>query len=112
MSKLADKIKQAGLRREPVDLPYDLGESVYVRELTGAERGELEASMSDPKKADIGKLRIKLVAMTLVDESGSPVFADAKEVGELSGALVGKLSDTALEISGFTESALDDAVKN
>ena len=116
MSALSDKIKKAGLNRVPAEVPEwsDVlnGAQLYIRELTGAERGELEATMSDPKKADIGKLRLKLVALTLVDEGGDQVFGGPGEVADLAGSVVGRLSDRALEVSGFTESALDDAVKN
>ena len=116
MNKLASKIKAAGLNREQVDVPEwsDVleGAAIYVRELTGAERGELEAKMSDPKKADIGKLRLSLVSLTLVDEAGGQVFDDPKDVAGLAGSVVGRLSDLALEVSGFTDAALDDAVKN
>lgn len=116
MSQLAGRIKQAGLKRTSVPIPEwsDAlkGESLYVRELTGAERGELEAMLSDPAKADIGKLRMKLVALTLVDEGGDRVFSKPTELAELAGSVVGRLSDLALEVSGFTDTALDDAVKN
>lgn len=115
MTSLADRIKEAELKREEVTVPEwaDVldGAKLFVRELTGAERGKLEADMASEKK-DLGKVRLQLVAMTLTDEAGEPVFKNAGELAELSGSAVGLLSDTALSISGFTGDALDDAVKN
>jgi len=116
MSQLAEKIKKAGLKRAEAAVPEWAdaldGAKLYVRELTGAERGEFEAELADPKKADIGKLRLKLVARTLVTEKGDQVFGGPGDVADLAGSVVGRRSDLALEVSGFTEAALDDAVKN
>ena len=116
MSQLAEKIKKASLKRVEADVPEWAdaldGAVLYVRELTGAERGEFEAELADPKKADIGKLRLKLVAMTLVDGDGGRVFRASGDVADLAGSVVGRLSDLALEVSGFTETALDESVKN
>lgn len=116
MNQLADSIKQVGLKRVEVSVPEWTdaldGASLYVRELTGAERGQLEAMIADPKQADIGKLRLKLVSLTLVDEGGDLVFGKPTDVAGLAGSVVGRISDLALEVSGFTDTALDDAVKN
>lgn len=71
MSQLADKIKAAGLKRVEAKVPEWKavlgGAKVYVRELTGAERGGYEAELADPTKVDLGRIRMKLVADTLVD---------------------------------------------
>ena len=114
MNTLADKIKGVGLNRVMVSVKEwadALGdEQLYVRELTGAERGELEATITEG--ADIGKLRLRLVAQALVTENGDKVFGKPAEVEGLAGSVVGRISDLALEVSGFTDTALDDAVKN
>lgn len=114
MTSLADKILAASLERVAVDVPEWSealgGVKLYVRELTGAERGKIEAAFT--ADADVSRLRLKLVAMTLETESGEAVFTKPADLAGLSGAVVGRLSDTALTISGLSEDALDDAVKN
>jgi hypothetical protein len=114
VNTLADKIKGVGLNRVAVSVAEWAdalgGEQLYVRELTGAERGDLEATITDG--VDIGKLRLKLVVQTLVTENGDKVFGTPKDVAGLAGSVVGRISDLALEVSGFTDTALDDAVKN
>ena len=115
MSQLSDKLKSAGLTRVIADLPEwsELldGDALYVRELSAAERGAYESELVSGE-ADFGTLRAKLVSDTLVNEDGDQVFDGPADVADLSGSVVGRLSDLALEVSGLTEDAVDDAVKD
>ncbi len=90
------------------------GERLYIRELTGAERGRFEAEWAGDKGGDISTLRVKLVAATLVDSSGRRLFSDKQMdvLGGKSGAVLARLSDRALEVSGLTETAVEEALGN
>jgi hypothetical protein len=115
---LAEKILAVDdLTKQKVDVPEwasALGDvELFVRELTGAERGEFEDEWAGDK-ADVKNLRAKLVARTLVTEDGERVFSDRQlaQLGKKSGGVLARLSNVAMELSGFTESAIEDALGN
>lgn len=60
------------LRREEVKLPN--GSSVWVRQVTVGERDRIEIALAGKSAAGI---RAHLAIATVVDEAGSPIFAEA-----------------------------------
>lgn len=111
MTTLADKLKTIPLKRTPIDVPEwaDVldGAQLYVRELSGKEFAEF--ADSDPTGSDT---LFKLVARTLVDEAGDPVFDKPKDLEAVSGDVLRRLSDAALEVSGLTASGVELQAKN
>jgi hypothetical protein len=97
------------LRSELVSVP-EWGGTVRVRELTGAERDEYEASLV--KMQDGGKkthltmdnARARLASLSIVDESGARVFTDDDIVrlGKLSASALDRVFDVAGRLSKIT----------
>ena len=87
------------------------GETVQVRELTGAEGQEL-ARLHNSGKQDAGIAWV--TCKTLVNEDGSRMFEDRElaQVAALPLKLLKAVSDKAIELSGMSDKSRDDAKKN
>lgn len=122
MSKLADAIKSAPLKRVEADCPEwaELaGETLYVREMTGTEREQWEAKLANGRKKgdkiDMGlmlKLRRELVASGLVTEAGERVFESCDDLEDLSGAVVSRVGEQAMQISGLVPDDVEELAGN
>jgi len=92
------------LRTEEVAVP-EWGGTVLVRELSGRERDEWEASLAVMRGKtmvpDVANIRAKLAARTIDD--GEPVFTqqDVAALGELSAAALDRVFDVASRLSGL-----------
>lgn len=93
---------------ETVPVP-EWGGEVRVRGLTAAERDKYDREIIKVDKrgnTSLGRLdnlRALLVVRCLVDEQGERLFADrsARELGEKSSLVVGRLYDVAARLSGM-----------
>lgn len=98
--------------------PATGADTVMVRELSGRERDEYEASMAVQRGGkmipDIRNLRAKLVARSVIGEDGGPVFApeDVDILGELSAAALDRVFEVASRLSGLSEADLEAASGN
>lgn len=110
------------LPRELVAVP-EWGGEVYVRGLTLLERDRLEAQAADVMAAlanglGSASLRAKLLALTVCDEHGQPLFddADAAKLATKSTAATERLVEAALRLSlmvpGSLEATVERAVGN
>lgn len=113
-----DQILSANdILREEVEVP-EWGGAVLVQGLTGKERDQLEASMiqGKGKKAQVNleNLRAKLVARTIVDETGTRVFEDADipALAKKSAAALNRVYEVAQRLSGITQEDVDELTKN
>ena len=94
------------LRTEEVKVP-EWGGTVLVRELSGRERDEWEASLAVQRGKtmvpDVANIRAKLAARTIVGDDGEPVFTqqDVAALGELSAAALDRVFDVASRLSGL-----------
>jgi len=94
------------LRTEEVDVP-EWGGTVLVRELSGRERDEWEASLAVQRGKtmvpDVANIRAKLAARTIVGDDGESVFTqqDVAALGELSAAALDRVFDVASRLSGL-----------
>ena len=94
------------------------GGSVRVRALTGAERDAFEQSIVEQKgkstKMNLQNMRAKLVALTVVDEGGNRLFADAdaKLLGKKSALALNRVFEVAQKLSGLTPEDVDELTKN
>lgn len=114
-----DQILEADdLKSEEVQVPEWNG-SVLVRTMTGADRDSFESSLVTIKPdgsrvPNYTNMRAKLVAMTVVNESGGRMF-DETEVDRLalkSAAALKRVYEAAERINGVGQAAQADAEKN
>lgn len=66
------------------------------------------------KELKIDNFMAELLARTIVDEQFEPIFSeqDIEALGKKSAAVMKRLSDIAMELSGLSDQSLKDAVKN
>lgn len=109
-----DQILQAqDLVTETVNVP-EWGGSVLVRAMTGEERDQYEASVVEQKgkdtKVNMRNARAKLVAISVVDESGEKLFtqADVAALGKKSAAALQRVFNAAMKMSGISEDDLKE----
>lgn len=123
MSTLREQILNSNdLPREKIVVKEWAEDALYVRALTAAERDDFEASCLEEKKekgktvakVNMQNLRAKLVARSLVDETGNRVFGDEDIalLGKKSAAVVNRLFEIAQRLSGLTEDDVDELIKN
>ena len=117
--KKADILAVQDLQFEDVEVPEWNG-TVRIAGLSG----EAAMSFSDRmveldtkgkvKSVKVGNFMAELLAMTIVNDKFEPVFeeADIKALGKKSAAVLKKLSDVAMRLSGLGETAIEDAEKN
>lgn len=88
------------------------GKAVRFRELSGAARDALYERLKDDHRNSA--FEAALIAATVVDVSGSPLF-DAQDVETLCGgrtALLEELAHIAMRANGLGARAHQDALKN
>lgn len=109
-----DAILAAGdLKKELVKVP-EWGGEVYVSAMTGEARDEWEQSLVSGKTVSLANIRARLVAATLVDESGNRLFsnADVGALGKKSAAALERCVKVAQRLNKLTESDLEELSKN
>ena len=86
--------------------------------MTAAERGEfLQAASKNGKKEDIRQsheLLTRAVLLSAINADGARLFNDKqlKELGGKSAQVIQRLGMRALELSGLSEQAMEEAVGN
>ena len=114
-----DILAARAARTEIVPTP-EWGGSVTVRALTGTERGQFEMSSmriitgapGEPPTTELVRpelARMRLVAMSCVDESGGRLFneADLAALGELDAAPLDRIAEAARRLSGLTKKDME-----
>lgn len=106
------------LKNQSVDVP-EWGGTVLVRSMTGADRDAFEASMmtvdaEGNRKADMGNMRAKLVALTAVNEAGALLFvpADVERLALKSAGALERVFVVAQQLNGLGPQAEAQALKN
>ena len=100
-----------------VDLPVKGGQ-VRIRSLTESEKEQYETDMltdkGTPKRSAVQSARRRLVALCLVDETGSLLLspADVDALRILDGKDLAVLQDSCMEHVGFKPTDLDSLEKN
>jgi len=113
----ADILAASDLLSESVHVP-EWGGEVLVRGLTGAQRDEFEASVvvgkGSNRDVNIKNLRAKLVALSVVDETGALVFSDAdvKALGDKSAVALQRVFEVAQRLSGLSGADVEELSKN
>lgn len=105
------KSKDIGI--EVVFVP-EWGGSVTVKGLSGRQRDQFEISLLEGKgknrQVNLRNLRAKLVAMTIVNDKGNPIFddTDAQALGEKSASALQKVYVVATRLSGLGEDDVEE----
>lgn len=88
--------------------------AVLVQGMSGTMRDRWEVSVASGADATVTNARAKLVACSVVDETGAPMFTDedVEALGQKSGAALTRIANVAMRLSGLNNHDLDDAVKN
>ena len=97
------------IKTEEVDVP-EWGGAVTVKAMDGLERDRFEMSIRDGTE----NVRSKMAVMTIVDESGKPMFTagDLDALGKKSGSALGRVFDVASRLAGFTKDEQEKLEKN
>ena len=90
---------------EAVPVP-EWGGDVYIRTISGTERDRFEEAYSEQK---MKAFRVRFLVMTLADEAGERLFADADidALGNKSSVVINRLFDKAWQHNAFTDEAVD-----
>jgi hypothetical protein len=102
---------------ETVAVP-EWGGDVLVRGLSALERDNYEATLMKLKGNDpqwnFANARARLVARTVVDESGARLFSDedVRLLAKKSAAAIQRVYDTATRLSGLSPQDMDELTKN
>ena len=114
----AQIIASDDLPKELVNVP-EWGGEVYVRTLTAKERDDYEAGFvvqqgGTVKSIDLANVRARLVAMTLVDESGKRMFNDMEvfDLGRKSAVALSRVYEVAKRLSGISQTDEAEMTKN
>jgi hypothetical protein len=112
-----DILKAEDMVYEIVPVP-EWGGKVRVKGLTANERDSFEASMvrGEGKKAKVNteNIRANLVARTVVDRNGKPIFAltDIFLLGAKSAAAMDRVYEVAMRLSKFTKEDMEELEGN
>jgi hypothetical protein len=90
---------------EAIPVP-EWGGDVYVRTISGTERDKFEEAYSEQK---MKAFRVRFLVLTLADESGERLFADADidALGNKSSVVINRLFDKAWQHNAFTDAAVE-----
>lgn len=118
MSITTDRLALLGIadvEYDTVTVPEWGGAEIRVRGISAAERENLlKGSVTvegKVKKFDPPAMRVKIVALAVVDESGTRVFTDADvpALGKKSAAAIDRIADVALRLAGISDDEDDDS---
>jgi len=93
---------------EVIDVP-EWGGQVKIRGLTGAEKDRFEQDSMQGKgkdtKMNLINIRARLVALSIVDESGRRIFGkhDIEALGKKSAAALERVFTAAQKLNGLTD---------
>lgn len=104
------------IKTEDVHVP-EWGGTVRVKGLTAAQRDRFEADSltGKGKNRDVNlvNMRARLVALSVVDENGAPVFkpGDVKALGDKSAGALDRVFEAASRLSGIGEEDIEELGK-
>jgi hypothetical protein len=111
--------KDSELRPVKVD---EWGCTVYIKNMSGAERDAFETSIVSTRKVggkktreiDTVNFRARYLVKTIADENGQRVFTDeeADQLGAKNAKVVARLFDIAQEVNGLSDKDVEELEKN
>ena len=99
---------------EKVETPEWNGGYVYVKGMTAAARGKLEATNVDQRgkqhRIKLVELRERIAVVSVCDENGKLIFtqADIMALGEKSAAPLQRIVEVSNRLSGVTEEDIEE----
>lgn len=90
-----------------------LGGSVFVKPISSMQRLELigaAANLETPK--EYGTVMFGVVASTVVDSEGNPLFASAEDVGEYPTEVTDELVSIVKDLNNIGQDAIAEEEKN
>lgn len=105
------------IRTEQVEVP-EWGGAVLVGTMSGTARDAWEQSLirrvGTKTEPNLENVRARLVAATVVDEAGVPIFgqADLEALGRKSAAALERVCKVAQRLNGIGDSELDELKGN
>ena len=113
-----DAILAAGdIKSEDVDVP-EWGGTVRVAVMSGTARDAWEQALvireGAKSRPNLANVRARLVAATVVDEAGAPLFsaADVAALGAKSAAALDRVCNVSQRLNGLGTAALESAAGN
>lgn len=115
-----DDLQQAKVPVEKVEFP-ELDGFLYVRGLTGKERGRFESggyavrnNQVQVKRDELENGHARLAVLGICDEHGTRLYtdADAGEVGNMPGFILDRACDAIRRLSGMGKADLEETKKN
>jgi hypothetical protein len=101
-------------RPQAVEVP-EWGGTIYVRQMSAAERDRLEAETFRPNgKHNLANLSARTVVLCACDAGGRRLFSDrdAEALGKKSAAAVSRVFKVVQQVNGLNAEAVEDAEKN
>lgn len=105
------------IKIELVDVP-EWGGSVYVKEMTGAERDKYESSIleikGDRQTVNLQNARAKLASYTICDENGNRLFTetDISALASKSATALQRIFEKGMSLSKIGKDDMDSLTKN
>jgi hypothetical protein len=110
---LREKISKAkNLPTESLEIP-EWTETVWFRPMTGAQQERLQ-KFNDANESKV-MLRARIVAYTLCEEDGTPIYPDDKdvvEVNKFTGPVLDRLLEVAMRVNLLTPESREELAKN
>lgn len=98
------------LRRMDVEIE---GRTYRLREMTEDDSASYEVMLQDKKgKIDVSKARRAMIAMCLVDDSGSRLIEDESELRKMPRSLASALYAKCLDLNNYEDGEVKALVKN
>lgn len=96
------------LKPEKLEIP-EWGGFVYIRKMTGRERGEIEAYSRNGK--DLTDFRALLAVRCVCDETGKRIFTDADQavIGQKSAEALDRILLAVTKVNALGEQGVKDA---
>ncbi|MGW6257619.1 hypothetical protein [Streptomyces sp. NPDC055085] len=106
------------VKTQEVPVPEWCGE-VLIRALTGEQRDKFEASCvqigkGGVKKMNLAGMRARLVAMSIVNEAGEPIFvpADVPALSKKSASALDRVFQACQKLSGLSPEDVEELVED
>ncbi len=108
------------LPHEELSIPEWNNMVVRVRQLTGTERGIFEGAIAKVNpdggtegvqvKMDPSRMKITLVALTMIDEKGKRIFGDREvdALGTKSARAIERIYEVSARLSGLTNESMEE----
>jgi len=110
-------LSAADLIYEDIDVP-EWGGLVRICSLSGADRDAWEMSLmkhpGESKEVDLQNMRARLVAKSVVDETGKRIFSDTDVIGlgKKSARALMRVFDAAVKLNAVSEADIEEIEKN